>query len=80
MESPTSFSEPDGGAAGGVGGMGGLVEAFTPEMREKMVKLEKQNQILQRRVDAAESASREAGEGRVWCGQEKSVHLLMYVC
>lgn len=63
MESPTSFSEPDGGSGGGgggVGGMGGLMEAFTPEMREKMVKLEKENQILQRRVDAAESASQEA--------------------
>lgn len=50
--SPTAFDSPDAG----VGVAGGVLEAFTPEMREKMVKLEKENQILHRRVDAAESA------------------------
>ncbi len=32
------------------------MEAFTPEMKEKMYKLEKENQILHRRVENAESA------------------------
>lgn len=36
---------------------GGLVEAFTPELREKMVRLEKQNQLLWKRVESAESAA-----------------------
>ena len=36
---------------------GGLVEAFTPELKEKMVRLEKQNQLLWKRVESAESAA-----------------------
>ncbi len=49
-----SFSEPDlGGVSGGVG----LVEAYTPELREKMVRLEKENQILRRRLENSESTS-----------------------
>ena len=44
MEPPTpgSLDHPDLGAA--------LNEVFTPEMREKMVRLEKENEILRRRV------------------------------
>lgn len=47
---------------GGVVGVGGLTEAYTPEMREKMVRLEKENQILRRRVESAESAPQDAGK------------------
>ena len=58
LESPTtSFNEPDMGGAGV-----GVVEAFTPEMREKMVRMEKEIQILRRRVETAESASPEGGD------------------
>ena len=53
IEPMGSFSEPDlGGVAGGVG----LVEAYTPELREKMVKLEKENQILRRRLDSSDTS------------------------
>lgn len=50
-------NEPDLGLGGGEG----LVEAFTPTLREKMVRLEKENQILRRRVETAESAPSESG-------------------
>lgn len=54
------MEEPDHGILGS-----GLVEAFTPEMREKMVRLEKENQLLWRRVETAESTpSRAVAEGR----------------
>ncbi len=40
--------EPDlGGVAGGLG----LQEAFTPEMRERMVTLNKENEILKKRLE-----------------------------
>ena len=55
---PLGSDETD---VGGVVGVGGLTEAFTPEMREKMVRLEKENQILRRRVESAESAPQDAG-------------------
>lgn len=48
-ETSSSFNEPDLG-------LGGVIEAFTPEMREKVVKLEKENQILRRRLDSANAA------------------------
>ena len=45
-----SLDQPDlGGVAGGLG----LEEAFTPELREKMTKLEKENEILKRRLDSS---------------------------
>ena len=47
-----SFSEPD------LGGLG-LVEAYTPERRENMVRLEKENEILRKRLESAESAPQE---------------------
>ena len=53
------FNEPDVGEEEGVGG---VVEAFTPELREKMVRLEKENQILRKRLDSAESSPLE-GKG-----------------
>lgn len=59
---PLGSDEPD---IGGVVSVGGLTEAFTPEMREKMVRLEKENQILRRRVESAESAPQDAGKNRL---------------
>ena len=50
FESSSSFEPPDLG--GGVGGLG-LEEAFTPEMREKMARLEKENEIMRRRLDSS---------------------------
>ena len=41
-----SLDQPD------LGDVGGLHEAFTPELREKMVKLEKENEILRRRLES----------------------------
>lgn len=57
--SPASSPDLGPGGGGGGGGVGGLMEAFTPDMREKMVRLEKENQILRRRVETAESATQE---------------------
>ena len=48
----------DGSLGGGRLG-GGLVEAFTPELKEKMVRLEKQKQLLWKRVEDAESVPEE---------------------
>ncbi len=42
----TGLDSPDAG-----GHSLGLLEAFTPELREKMVRLEKENQILLRRIE-----------------------------
>ena len=48
LEQTSLLDQPDyGGVAGGLG----LQEAFTPEMREKMVKLNKENEILKRRLE-----------------------------
>ena len=44
------------------------MEAFTPALREKMMRLEKENQILRRRVETAESASSEPGMHRKYRG------------
>lgn len=60
IEHSAPFSEPDFGGEV-VGGAGGVVEAFTPELREKMMRMEKEIQILRRRVEAAESAAQEGG-------------------
>ena len=49
FEASSSFDQPDIG--GGVGGLG-LEEAFTPELKEKMVRLEKENEIMRRRLDS----------------------------
>lgn len=58
MFSPSVHSQPvDGFNEPDLGGGRGLVEAFTPEMKEKMMRLEKQNQILRKRVENAESAT-----------------------
>ena len=60
MEPPTpgSLDHPDIGAS--------LNEVFTPEMREKMVRLEKENEILQRRLAESDTVTREGGrEGTV---------------
>lgn len=54
FESSSSFDQPDLG--GGVGGLG-LEEAFTPELKEKMVRLEKENEIMRRRLDSNLSES-----------------------
>ena len=56
MEPPTpgSLDLPDLGSA--------LHEVFTPEMREKMVRLEKENEILRRRL--AEPGDSSGVEGR----------------
>ena len=42
----------------------GLEEAYTPELREKMARLEKENEIMRRRLDsnAPEAASPVLGE------------------
>ena len=55
MEPPTpgSLDNPDFGPS--------LNEVFTPEMREQMVRLEKENEILKRRL--AEAGSKSAVEG-----------------
>ena len=57
MEPPTpgSLDNPDLGSA--------LNEVFTPEMRERMVRLEKENQILRRRLAEAGDVSVEVGGG-----------------
>lgn len=34
----------------------GLMEAYTPELREKMVRLEKENEILKRRLETESEA------------------------
>lgn len=47
----TTLDQPDLGGGVSVGGGLGLNEAFTPELREKMVKLEKENEILKRRLE-----------------------------
>ncbi len=48
------LDQPDfGGVAGGLG----LQEAFTPELKEKMVKLEKENEILKRRLESGATES-----------------------
>ena len=40
-----------------IGGHGlGLMEAFTPELREKMVRLEKENQIMRKRLETEAEA------------------------
>ena len=39
-----SLDQPDAGSFG-------LLEAFTPELREKMARLEKENEILHRRLE-----------------------------
>ena len=49
FEASSSFDQPDLG--GGVSGLG-LEEAFTPELKEKMVRLEKENEIMRRRLDS----------------------------
>ena len=54
FESSSSFDQSDLG--GGVGGLG-LEEAFTPELKEKMVRLEKENEIMRRRLDGNLSES-----------------------
>lgn len=46
-ETPSSVDHPD------FGDVGGLQEVFTPELKEKMVKLEKENQILRRRLESS---------------------------
>ena len=48
FESSGSFDHPD--FEGGAGGLG-LEEAFTPEKREKMARLEKENEIMRRRLE-----------------------------
>ena len=53
-----SYSEPD---LGDIGGVCGLTEAYTPELREKMVRLDKENQILRKRLESVESAPLEGG-------------------
>ena len=57
MEPPTpgTLDHPDLGVA--------FNEVFTPEMREKMVRLEKENEILRRRVAESDSSSQERGGG-----------------
>ena len=50
FESSGSFEQPDLGH--GVSGLG-LEEAFTPELREKMARLEKENEIMRRRLDSS---------------------------
>ena len=50
FETSGSFDQPDLGS--GVGGLG-LEEAFTPELREKMARLEKENEIMRRRLDSS---------------------------
>ena len=57
-----SFSEPDVGGTLGTG----LEEAYTPELREKMVRLEKANQILRRRLDSTESHNEGIGMESGW--------------
>ena len=54
FEASSSFDQPDLG--GGVGGLG-LEEAFTPELKEKMIRLEKENEIMRRRLDSSLSES-----------------------
>ncbi len=45
-QTPTGLDSPD------MGGHGiGLLEAFTPELREKMARLDKENQILRKRLE-----------------------------
>ena len=58
MEPPTpgSLDNPDFGSS--------LNEAFTPEMREKMVRLEKENEILRRRLADGGEMAVEVGGGR----------------
>ena len=41
-----SLDQPD------IGGSFGLMEAFTPELRERMARLEKENEILHRRLES----------------------------
>ena len=52
FETSTSFDQPDLG--GGVSGLG-LEEAYTPELREKMARLEKENEIMRRRLETSTS-------------------------
>lgn len=54
FEASSSFDQQDLG--GGVGGLG-LEEAFTPELKEKMIRLEKENEIMRRRLDSSLSES-----------------------
>ena len=71
----------------------GLNEAYTPELREKMARLEKENEILKRRVDSgvAESVSESPlGKGRhnyvfnlhpiVTCTGLNCAHMCMCIC
>ena len=63
VSAPVSIDQPDFGGESLEGVSGGVVEAFTPELREKMVRMEKEVQILRRRVETAESAAQEGGKG-----------------
>ncbi len=54
FETSSSFDQPELG--GGVGGLG-LEEAYTPELKEKMIRLEKENEIMRRRLDSNLSES-----------------------
>ena len=55
MLTPSSEDQPDFGYT--------LNEAFTPELREKMAKLEKENDIIKRRLESRSSVSEWEGLG-----------------